>query len=123
MKIGINARTFTVDEPGGAVQSSIKHTKELIERDDTDVVLFGAKVMESVFPDTPLVATGYPVPSQVYGLLWERVALPTLADRSDIDVLYCPNGNAPVTPISCPVVMCIHDVNAIKGWSSGIHQL
>jgi len=54
---------------------------------------------------------------------WERVILPTLADQSDIDVLYCPNGNAPVTQTSCPVVMCIHDVNALKGWSSGIHQL
>ncbi|QCJ45969.1 glycosyltransferase family 1 protein [Haloprofundus sp. MHR1] len=123
MKVGVNARTFTVDEPGGAVQTSIKHTKGLIERDDTDVVLFGAKELELVFPDTPLVTTGYPVPSQMYGLLWERVALPTLADRSDIDVLYCPNGNAPATRTSCPVVMCIHDVNALKGWSSGVHQL
>ena len=123
MKVGVNARTFTVNEPGGAVQSSIKHTEELIKRDDTDVVIFGAKELESVFPDTPLVATGYPVSSQVYGLLWERALLPALADRSGIDVLYCPNGNAPMTQTSCPVVMCIHDVNAIKGWSSGIHQL
>lgn len=123
MKVGVNARTFTVDEPGGAVQTSIKHTKGLIEREDTDVVLFGSKVLESVFPDTSIVKTGYLVQSQVYGLIWERVVLPTLADQSDIDVLYCPNGNAPATRISCPVVMCIHDVNALKGWSSGIHQL
>lgn len=123
MKVGINARTFTVDEPGGAVQASIKHTKGLIERDDTDVVLFGGKGLKSTFPDTPIVTTGYPVTSQVYGLIWERTVLPTLADRSDIDVLYCPNGNAPATRISCPVAMCIHDVNALKAWSSGIHQL
>jgi len=123
MKIGINARTFTVDEPGGAVQTSIKHTKGLIERADTKIILFGSTELESVFPDTPVVTTGYPVKSQIYGTLWERVALPTLADRSDIDVLYCPNGNAPATRTSCPVVMCIHDVNALKGWSSCAHQL
>jgi glycosyltransferase involved in cell wall biosynthesis len=123
IKVGVNARTFTVDEPGGAVQTSIKHTKGLIERDDTDVVLFGPPELESVFPDTTTINSGYPVSSQVYGLVWERVVLPVLADRTDIDVLYCPNGNAPATRTSCPVVMCVHDVNALKGWSSGIHQL
>ncbi|NHN65056.1 glycosyltransferase family 4 protein [Haloarcula sp. JP-Z28] len=123
MKVGVNARTFTVDEPGGAVQTSIKHTTGLIERDDTDVVLFGGKGLKSTFPNTPIVTTGYSFTSQVYGLVWERTVLPALADRSDIDVLYCPNGNAPATRTSCPVAMCIHDVNALKGWSSGIHQL
>nr|WP_187290131.1 MULTISPECIES: glycosyltransferase family 1 protein [unclassified Natrinema] len=123
MKVGVNARTFTVDEPGGAVQTSIKHTKGLIDRSDTDVVLFGDSSLTTLFPEATIVSTGYPVSSQAYGLVWERTVLPALADRSEIDVLYCPNGNAPATRTSFPVVMCIHDVNALKGWSSGVHQL
>ncbi|MFU1781516.1 glycosyltransferase family 4 protein [Haloarcula japonica] len=123
MKVGVNARTFTVDEPGGAVQTSIKHTRGLINRADTEIVLFGDGSLDPLFPEATIVSTGYPVSSQAYGLVWERVVLPTLADWSNIDVLYCPNGNAPVTRPSCPVVMCIHDVNALKGWSNGLHQL
>ncbi|WP_336331177.1 glycosyltransferase family 4 protein [Haloarcula sp. CGMCC 1.2071] len=123
MKVGVNARTFTVDEPGGAVQTSIKHTRGLIDRSDTDVILFGDSSINTLFPEDKVVSTAYPVSSQAYGLVWERAVLPALVHRSDIDVLYCPNGNAPMTRISCPVVMCIHDVNALKGWSSGIHQL
>lgn len=123
MRIGINARTFTVDEPGGAVQTSIKHTQKLIERSDTEVILFGHESLKSSYPDATVESTFCLSDSQVCGLLWERVALPQLVKKHELDVLYCPNGNAPATRIACPVVMCIHDVNAQKGWSRGIHQL
>ncbi|MFC6765366.1 glycosyltransferase family 4 protein [Natrinema soli] len=123
MKIGINARTFAVDEPGGAVQVSINHTKHLIDRSDTDVVLFGHESLASLFSNSEIDSSLYLPNSQVYGLLWERTALPYLIKKHDLDVLYCPNGNAPVTSVACPVVMCIHDVNALKGWSNGIHQV
>lgn len=123
MRIGINARTFTVDEPGGAVQTSIKHTQKLIERSDTEVVLFGHESLKSSYPRATVESTFFLSDSQVYGLLWERVALPQLVKKHELDVLYCPNGNTPATRIACPVVMCIHDINAQKGWSRGIHQL
>ncbi|QIB75514.1 glycosyltransferase family 4 protein [Halogeometricum borinquense] len=123
MKVGVNARTFSVDEPGGAVQASINHTKGLIKRSDTDVVLFGHESISSLFPEATIESSFYPTPSQGYGLLWERIILPQQTSKHDVDVLFCPNGNAPVTEIECPVVMCIHDVNAAKGWSSGVHQM
>ncbi|RLM95886.1 glycosyltransferase family 1 protein [Haloarcula sp. Atlit-7R] len=123
MRVGVNARTFGVDEPGGAVQSAINHTKGLINHGNTDVILFGHESISSMFPDTTIVSTGYPTSSQLYGLLWERTVLPQLGNRYDIDVLYCPNGNAPVTETSFRVAMCLHDVNAMKGWSSGAHQI
>lgn len=123
MRIGINARTFTVDEPGGAVQTSIKHTQKLIDRSDTEIVLFGHKSLKSSYSDATVESTFCLSDSQMYGLLWERVALPQLVKKHELDVLYCPNGNAPATRITCPVVMCIHDINAQKGWSSRIHQL
>ena len=123
MKVGVNARTFVVDEPGGAVQTAIRHTKGLISRSDTEVKLFGHGSLRSAFPETHVVSTGYSIPSQAYGLLWERIVLPVLADRHGVDVLYCPNGNSPAIRTPCPVVLCIHDVSAIKQWSSGVHQL
>ncbi len=55
-------------------------------------------------------------------MLWERTALPRLALSENIDILFCPNGNAPLTNQPYPVVTCIHDVNAIKGFTSGVHQ-
>lgn len=123
MKVGVNARTFDVDQPGGAVQTSIKHTERLINREGSDVVLFGHESISAVFPEATIVNTGYPASSQIYGLLWERAVLPHLGEKYNIDVLYCPNGNAPSTETSFRVVMCLHDVNAMKGWSNWNHQL
>jgi glycosyltransferase involved in cell wall biosynthesis len=123
MKIGINARTFAVDEPGGAVQSVLALSRELAASPGTEVVLFGPPGADAKVPDASLDDTLYPVGSQVYGLVWERTLLPYLAQKHGIDVLYCPNGNAPPFSIPVPVVMCIHDVNAQKGLSSGPHGL
>lgn len=123
MRVGINARTFSVDQPGGAVQASIRHTRGLIDRSDTEVIIFGHRSLSSQFPDATVISSGYPTSSQSYGLLWERSLLPRLATKHNVDVLYCPNGNAPITRTSVPVVLCIHDVNALKGWSSGAHQI
>jgi glycosyltransferase involved in cell wall biosynthesis len=121
MRIGVNARTFSVEEPGGAVQSARRLTRELVESTEHDIVLFGAESLRKEF-DVELYTGGF-VETQLWGMLWERTILPRLAKRTGIDVLYCPNGNAPAHRTQVPVVMCIHDVNAQKGWSSGIHQL
>ena len=123
MKIGINARTFSIKEPGGAVQVAIRHTKSLINDPDIDVVLFGPDDLNKEFPNTNVVSSGYSGNSQFYGLFWERVILPRIASKQNVDLLYCPNGNAPLIPTSYSVVVCIHDVNSFEGWSSSIHQL
>jgi glycosyltransferase involved in cell wall biosynthesis len=51
------------------------------------------------------------------------VVLPSLIDVEEIDVLLCPNGNAPPMDLDCPIITYIHDVNAQKGMSSGAHGL
>ncbi|WP_101297045.1 glycosyltransferase family 4 protein [Halegenticoccus soli] len=122
-KVGINARTFSVDEPGGAVQAAINVTREILSDDSVEVILFGHRSVADLFPDAPVDSSFYPRSSQLYGLFWERTALPYLTKKHDLDVLYCPNGNGPLRPVSCPVVMSIMDVNAQKGMSSGVHQL
>ena len=122
MRVGINARTFSVDEPGGAVQAAMTLTKHLASRPDIDLVLFGHGSIREGFPTVPIEDDLFPVSSQVYGLVWERSVLPRLAARHGIDVLYCPNGNGPLHEISCPVVMCIADVNAQRGLSSPVQR-
>jgi len=122
LRVGVNARTFTEPEPGGAVQAAKKLTSALIEREDVDVVLFGHETVRSEFPETHVSSQFYYDKSQVFGVLWERTLLPLLACRQEIDVLLCPNGNAPLTDQPFPVVTCIHDVNAINGFTSGIHR-
>lgn len=121
MKIGVNARAFSVSEPGGAVQSAVRLTTELIENTDHEVLLFGSKNLSRKFNIS--VNSGGWLDNQIWGLFWERTVLPRVAIKSDIDVLYCPNGNAPLHDTEIPVVMCLHDINAKKGMSSGIHGL
>ncbi|WP_227379076.1 glycosyltransferase family 4 protein [Haladaptatus halobius] len=122
MKIGINARTFDVTEPSGAIQSSIRLTQMLHERVD-ETVLFGSDNLTNHYPNMDVESTFYPSSSQMYGVLWERTILPLKAQQQNIDILYAPNGNGPLHRTPFPTVMCIHDVNAQKGMSSGIHQL
>ena len=122
MRIGINARTFSVSEPGGAVQTAMRLTRELASR-GVELVLFGHPSVASRFPDIPVVSHGYRYASQPFGVLWERTVLPTVAANYDIDALFCPNGNGPLHRIGVPVVMQIHDVNALKGYSSQTHQI
>jgi len=123
LRVGVNARTFLEPEPGGAIQAAKKTTRALVERDDTEVVLFGHPTIAGEFPDTTVVSDYFRRRSQEFGVVWERTILPKLARDAGIDVLYCPNGNAPLTEQPFGVVTCIHDVNALKGMSSGIHQL
>lgn len=123
MKVGINARTFSVPQPDGAVQTAMKLTRELIANSSVELILFGHASITERFPDTTIDSSLYLPCSQAYGVVWERSVLPWLASKHDIDVLLCPNGNAPPTPLHCHVVEYIHDVNAQKGMSSGIHQL
>lgn len=121
--IGVNGRTFCVSEPGGAVQASIHQYRQLESRPELDVILFGHPSLRSLFPEATVVDAYYQSNSQVYGVIWEQTILPRLASQYNVDVLYCPNGNGPIRRIDVPVVVCVHDVNALKGYSSGIHQL
>ena len=124
MRVGVNARTFNVDQPDGAVQSARKLTRRLSQRNDTELVLFGDSELGSQFESADtLRSNGFLSNSPFYGVLWERTILPCLVWLSDIDVLICPNANAPTLPIETPVVTYVHDVNAQKGMSSGIHGL
>jgi len=121
MRIGVNARTFPVPEPGGSVQTAMQLTSELIENTSHEVILFGDKSLSNSF-EVP-IQSRWANENQLWGILWERTILPRLVTQSNIDVLYCPNGNAPLRELDAPVIMCIHDVNAQKGMSAVQHQL
>jgi len=122
MKVGINARTLSTSEPGGAVQAVISLIEELATQ-DIELTLFGHPSIVSHFPSVQVVGSGYLHDSQPFGVVWERTILPVLARRHDVDVLFCPNGNGPLHRTPYPVVMQIHDVNALKGYSSRVHQV
>lgn len=123
MKVGINARTFSVDSPGGAIQTAKKIAHRLINDRDIDVLLFGHSSIESEFGSDVLCSRYTPINSQSYGVFWERTILPWLAKKHDVDTLLCPNGNAPISNQPFRVVMYIHDVNAQKGLSSRFHRV
>lgn len=124
MKIGINARTFNVEQPDGAVQTARKVARHLSERQDLSVILFGASELESDFEYVDsVIGGGFISNSPSFGVVWERTVLPYAVRKSNIDVLLCPNGNAPVSSVEKPIVMYIHDINAQKNMSSGLHGL
>ncbi|WP_277542865.1 glycosyltransferase family 4 protein [Haloarcula laminariae] len=121
LHIGVNARTFAVPEPGGAVQAARRFTRELSRFDDVTLTLYGAESLRDEF-DATVVSTGFSdsLPLQ---LAWERTYLPWRAGRDGVDVLFCPNGNGPLYSPDYPVALFIHDVNAQIGLSGGLHGL
>ncbi|AQL42256.1 hypothetical protein BV210_05805 [Halorientalis sp. IM1011] len=123
IRVGVNARTFSVSEPGGAVQTAINQTKELEKNDEIDLAILGHDSVAELFPEEELISDYFFRDSQVFGILWERIFLPRLIEKYDIDLLYCPNGNAPLTEIDASVVVCTHDMNALRGMSSPTHRL
>jgi glycosyltransferase involved in cell wall biosynthesis len=122
MHVGVNGRAFVTDEPGGAVQTAKRLTHELIGRSNVQVTVFGHESLADEF-DTPVESGGCLSESMFFGVAWERTILPLLARRRDIDLLFCPNANAPLHETPYPVVTYIHDVSAMNDWSASIHGL
>lgn len=117
MRLGVNARTFCVNQPGGATQASMKISTAMADDTEVDVQYFGSSRMPERFRERA-ITTGFPVRSQTYGILWERTVLPLLARRADIDVLLCPTANAPVLASDeFGIASYIHDINAQKNMS------
>jgi glycosyltransferase involved in cell wall biosynthesis len=122
MHIGINARAFVTDEPGGAVQTAKQLTHELVKHPDIETTVFGHESLSAEF-DTLVESGGCLSQSMFFGVAWERTVLPLLARRHDIDLLFCPNANAPLHETPYPVATYIHDVSAMYDWSASIHGL
>jgi len=119
--IGINARTFSVDNPGGAIQVGLKLTKTIRSASSSEVKLYGSPSLQNKFPNSRIHSQFYSSESQLYGIFWERAVLP-FYNHNDIDVLLCPNGNGPPFELDVPVILYIHDVNAMLGYSSTLYE-
>ena len=131
MKIGINARTFSVSEPDGEVQSAIKLVSTMIERfgHEHEFVIFGHRKLKlkNLFRfNLYLDSKFYFINSQTWGLAWEQI-LPLLAKKHKIDVLLSPTSNGPMfapKSFNFKNVVWIHDVNQFyKGYSSTIYKI
>ncbi|EMA09186.1 group 1 glycosyl transferase [Haloarcula vallismortis ATCC 29715] len=79
--------------------------------------------MTEEFGHVPLDSRYYIQSSREFGVIWERLMLPNLIKNHDLDILFCPNGNAPMISTEIPVITWIHDVGAQKGWMDPIHRL
>lgn len=123
LRVGVNARTFSVDEPSGSVQVGIEITRRLHAHSDIEVVIFGHPSIATYFDEAQVVGGGYHIHSQAYGLLWERVYLHRLAEAYDVEILYCPNTNAPLqSSRSYANITTLHDINALKGMADGFYE-
>ncbi|WP_158598772.1 glycosyltransferase family 1 protein [Haloarcula sp. Atlit-120R] len=123
MRVGINGRALSADEPGGAIQASIKFVQGLVNSQKHEVIIFGDESLSKVFPNNPIHNPLYYIDSQYYGVFWERIILPKVAEKKNVDVLFSPNGNAPPFHTRFKNVMMIHDINAQLGMSSKVHQI
>lgn len=118
MRLGINGRTFSVDQPGGSVQTALNFSQELIDSNGTTPIVFGHKSVNKRLDEVTIDNFLYPTRSQGLGIGWELSVLPLRARQLDIDVLFCPNANGPLHNCSTSTVLCIHDVAPERGWSS-----
>lgn len=119
MNIGINARVFSLETPAGAAQVGIQHTSNLIDRSES-CTLYGHEGGCRWFDNSPAYrSTLFPWNSQAFGVVWERSVLPVLAAKDDLDILFCPNANAPpITWSDHKTVVLVHHVGAQHGHSS-----
>lgn len=115
MKVGVNARTFCDEQPDGETRASMAIAETVANDANLEVVYFGSSQMPPRFLPNA-ATTGYPIRSQIYGVIWERTIMPAVARRTDIDVLLCPTANAPLaTSPQYSIVTYVHDINAQKG--------
>lgn len=121
LRVGVNARTFSVSEPGGEVQCGRALVEALADREDLELVIFSHTDRSPEIDGTERVTSGLP-DRQTVGIAWEAFGLPGAVERSDLDVLFCPTSNAPLRPVSVPVVTWIHDVFAYQGYASGLYH-
>lgn len=123
MHLGVNARTFCIDQPDGATQASMKLASTLAADSGIEVTYFGSNRLPAAFR-TNARTTGYPIRSQIYGVCWERTVLPFLARSANIDVLLCPTANAPFFESGdFAIATFIHDVNAQKDMAGRLQRL
>lgn len=123
MIIGINARTFSIAEPDGEVQSAIKLVSTLIEISEHkhEFVLFGYKNIKNIskFSMCNLKSTGFVFNSQIWGLIWEQF-LPIFVKLNKIDILFSPTSNGPMfynkKLFNAKNIVWIHDVNQFYEW-------
>lgn len=121
LRVGVNARTFSVDEPGGEVQCGRALVKALATRDDLELVLFSHTDECPPIADAERITSGLP-DAQTVGLAWEGLGLPRAVERSNLNVLFCPTSNGPLRPVSVPVVSWIHDVFAYQGYAGALYH-
>jgi len=46
--------------------------------------------------------------------VWYPVVLPELAKKERLDVLHCPTFRGPLRPVSCPLVVTVHDLAVLR---------
>lgn len=126
VRIGINARTFSVSEPGGEVQSMIKLFSKLIEisSNEFEFIIFGNEKVKSIFPDNEIISNGFFVNSQIFGLIWEQTMLRLLVKKFDIDILLFPSANGFfIKSNNVRSIVWIHDMNAFYEWMNPHYRL
>jgi len=109
MNVGINGRVFSVDQPSGAGQAGINLIQAL-GKQNISLTVYGHKKATSRLNGISIEDPYFPINSQLYGLFWEQMILPAVAQRQCTDVLFCPTMNAPVRETDTPVVVQIHDI-------------
>ncbi|SDG29569.1 glycosyltransferase family 4 protein [Halorientalis regularis] len=117
MHVGVSGRTFTVEEPGGAVRVGMTHAKRLPTNVDRTTV-FGHDSLREAAQEYTVESTGFYAQSLPFGILWEQALFPTLAARSGVDIGFFPNTLCPLRPTEFPVIVMIHGVPEYRGFGS-----
>lgn len=125
MRVGVNGRTFSVDEPRGSVLSSVQFVRALQRHERIDVTVFGSEEVESHFTgvDVDVAVSSWAPTSQTLGLLWEQVVLPSMVNSTDVHLLLCPNSDGPMRQVSVPQVTKIHDLFGYLGYGPRFYEI
>lgn len=124
MRIGVNGRTFSVDEPRGSVLSSIQLVQALQRHEQVDVTVFGSGKVETHFSgtDVEIKHPQFTPNNQMLGVFWEQTILPSLVESSNVDFLLCPNSDGPMRRVSVPQITKIHDLFGYLGYGPKFYE-
>jgi glycosyltransferase involved in cell wall biosynthesis len=118
MDIGIDGRTFSVTNPGGAVKVALKFTNQLSPYFDSTTV-FSSKSAKNKISGTRVISNGFRFENNMYKLFWEQVLLPRYGEKENIDYLLCPNTYCPLRSTSYDIGIIIPDFPALYGYVTG----
>lgn len=125
MRIAIDGRVFSVDQPGGDASVGIQLASEISEQHDVKVFSHAdlGEWPRNKLKHSDLQKVGDYSSNMAYGLFWEQTFLAKAVRKWNPDVLYCPNSYCPIGRTKAKKVISIQDIPSYHSFGDKKYRL